>query len=418
MKQKHFLSVILSLLVVILPFTASATVPVTTHQVPSDSQQESIQLEEIYSKGITFAAMMDAVRFYEEMDLSGQWEMIPEGPLLRLNDSHWQVPVLRRQLLLHGDLELVTADTEMPELFDVMLHQALSRFQERHGTKIDGILGPESRRLLNITPRHRADLLMLNLDRQEDFLTHSGQRYIQVNIPEYKLRLYDQGEVLLDMKTIIGRKTRQTPVFNTTVKTLVINPSWNVPKSIAFKDILPLWRKDKSYLSRRNLIVLSGWSDVRVVVPTDQVDPEEMYQGAKYYRLWEPPGIKNALGRIKFISRSQYAIYLHDTPTRHLFNQPKRAFSSGCIRLEKARDLADALLMLASKPESPDLDPLFDTDKTHKVSLAEPVPLYVTYWTAWVDENGVLNFRDDLYRHDRVELAQRKREQKQVNILQ
>ena len=155
-----------------------------------------------------------------------------------------------------------------------------------------------------------------------------------------------------------------------------------------------------------------------MVVSTDQVDPDEMYQGAKYFRLWEPPGKRHTLGRIKFISRSQYAIYLHDTSARHLFNQPKRAFSSGCIRLEKARDLADALMMLASKPESPDLDPLFNTDETHKVALAEPMPLYVTYWTAWVDENGVLNFRDDLYRHDRVELAQSKREQKQVNILQ
>jgi murein L,D-transpeptidase YcbB/YkuD len=220
------------------------------------------------------------------------------------------------------------------------------------------------------------------------------------------------------MKTIVGRKKRKTPVFDTTVKTLVVNPSWNVPKSIAFKDILPRWRKDSTYLSRHNLIVLSGWSEQKVVIPTDQVDPDEMYQGAKYFRLWEPPGKRHTLGRIKFISRSRYAIYLHDTSARHLFNQPRRAFSSGCIRLEKARDLADALLMLASKPESPDLDPLFDTDKTHKVSLAEPVPLYVTYWTAWVDENGVLNFRDDLYRHDRVALAQSKREQKQVNILQ
>ncbi len=358
--------------------------------------------------GKHFAGLAAAIEFYETLDRAGQWQPLPDGPLLRLGDLHPQVPLLRRQLLLLGDLAPEDAQVERPERFDPALHQALLRFQDRHGAKVDGILGPQTRSMLNVPPRERIDQLLVNRVRQRALAAVAGSRYIQVNIPEYRLRLYEQGEVLLEMKTIIGRKKRQTPVFSSTIQTLVINPSWNVPKSIAFKDILPLWEKDRSYLAQRNLQVLSGWSDPRVVVPDDQVDPAKMYSGAEYLRLWEPPGAGNTLGRIKFQSYSRYAIYLHDTPARHLFSLPSRAFSSGCIRVEKARELADTLLRLASPAQPTALDPLLETEETHKIRLAQPVPFHVTYWTAWLDEQGVLNFREDLYRRDRLELAELK----------
>ena len=356
--------------------------------------------------GLEYVGMQDAIAFYTALHQAGRWTEIPSGPLLRMGDNHWQGPLLRQQLTLLGDLATLGLTDAPAEVFDAALHQALLRFQQRHGLKVDGILGPETRTFLNVSPHYRAAQLRLNLRRQEALRAMSAQRYIQVNIPEYRLRLYEQGAVVLEMKTIIGRKTRQTPVFNTTVKTLVVNPDWNVPKSIAYKDILPLWQKDKSYLAKRNLQVLSGWSEEPNVVPDSQIDLTRMYRGANYLRLREPPGVNNTLGQIKFISRSQYAIYMHDTPARHLFNNHKRAFSSGCIRLERAHDLADALLKLTSGAEAPPLAPLYASAETHKVALVRPVPLYVTYWTAWLDENGILNFRDDLYRRDVQELAE------------
>ena len=362
-------------------------------------QEESFQSQQ-------FSELADAVRFYEEIERSGQWEPMPNGPLLSRGDAHEQVVQLRNQLYLLGDLTEDAAYLEPRELFDQALYEALIAFQKRHGAKADGVFGPQSRGLLSVPPRKRVNQLLININRQQQLQAIAGEHYLQVNIPEYRLRLYQQGSVLLDMKTIIGRRSRQTPIFSSAVKTMVVNPSWSVPKSIAYKDILPRWEKDKTYLKRHNLQVLAGWETPRVVVPEEQINTEKMYRGAEYQRLWEPPGKKNTLGRIKFQIDSKNSIYLHDTKTPSLFESDKRAFSSGCIRLEKPRVLADALIQFSNMSDPQALDPLFDDVKTHNIRLKQPMELHVTYWTAWLDENQILNFAEDLYHHDLVELAQ------------
>ena len=353
-----------------------------------------------------FAELREAVGFYKAIERSGQWEFIPDGPLLRLGDTHGQVTQLKDQLYLLGDLNKEAFFLEPRELFDLELHEALLAFQHRHGAKADGILGPQTRRLLNIPPQQRINQLLININRQRQLNAIAGEHYVQVNIPEYRLRLYEQGRVLVDMKTIIGRRNRQTPVFSSTVKTLVVNPSWSVPKSIAYKDILPRWKKDKTYLARNNLLVLSGWQTPHVIVPDEQISPAKMYRGTEYQRLWEPPGVGNTLGRIKFQIDSNNSIYLHDTKKPSLFELDKRALSSGCIRLEKPRVLADALIQFSNQWNPQVLDPLFDDVATHKIRLENPIELHVTYWTAWLDENQILNFAEDLYHHDLAELAQ------------
>ena len=354
--------------------------------------------------------------FYEKVDRSGHWEPLSDGPLLGLGDVHEQIVQLRGLLHLFGDIKEDASFFEPLELFDLELHEALLAFQKRHGAKVDGILGPQVRRLLSVPPRQRIEQLLININRQQEFQAIAGGRYLQVNVPEYRLRLYEQGEILLDMKTIIGRRSRQTPIFSSRVKTVVVNPSWSVPRSIAFKDILPRWNKDKTYLSKHNLQVLSGWGIPRVVVPEEQIDPEKMYRGAEYQRLWEPPGMKNTLGRIKFQVDSNNSIYLHDTKIRSLFESDQRAFSSGCIRLEKPRMLADALMQHSNRWAPEELDPLFDDVTTHNIRLDNPIELHVTYWTAWLDENHLLHFAEDLYRHDLIELAQQDNENPSVEL--
>ncbi|SIS57525.1 L,D-transpeptidase family protein [Neptunomonas antarctica] len=390
MLQRAFLSLMLSLWFTILPGAAHAS---------------------------SFIGLSDAIHFYESIEDSGQWTTIPAGPSLRITDTHPHVPLLRKQLLLLGDLqpELQPTALENPEQFDSALHQALLKFQQRNGIEMDGVLGPQTRRLLNITPRDRIQQLAINTARQQAFGTPAVQHYIQVNIPEFKLRLYEQGQVILDMKTIIGRTSRQTPVFDTDINTLVVNPSWNVPRSIAFKDILPKWKKDNNYLSKHNLQIRSGWGPNSDIIPAELVDPSSMYQGAEYLRLFEPPSQKNTLGQIKFISKNRDSIYLHDTPAKNLFNRTQRAFSSGCVRLEKAQDLAHALLVLTNRPEYQQLDKMIETDETRNIQFPEPVPLYVTYWTAWLDEKGTLNFRDDLYKRDKSDFAELKSSENQIN---
>lgn len=361
-------------------------------------------------QGEQFSSLQGAVSFYENIERSGHWVPLSNGPLISLGDVHEQVIPLRKLLHLFGDIKEDASFFEPLELFDLELQEALLAFQKRHGAKVDGILGPQTRRLLSISPRRRVEQLLLNISRQQEFQAIAGERYLQVNVPEYRLRLYEQGEILLDMKTIIGRRSRQTPIFSSKVKTVVVNPSWSVPKSIAFKDILPRWEQDKTYLTKHNLQVLSGWEISRVIVPDDQIDLEQMYRGGEFQRLWEPPGMTNTLGRIKFQLDSNNSIYLHDTKSRSLFESDQRAFSSGCIRLEKPRLLADALVQSSNRWAPEALGPLFEDVTTRRIRLENPVELHVTYWTAWLDKNNLLHFAEDLYRHDLIELAQQNNE--------
>jgi len=346
----------------------------------------------------------DAILLYEAIQHSERWQFFADGPLLAKGDRHAQVSQLKGQLRLLGDLPRQSVFSLASQHFDESLQTALMHFQMRHSVKADGILGPQTRALLNVPPWQRIDQLVLNINRQRQLLLPSEEFYLQVNIPESRLRLYARGNVLLDMKTIIGRRTRQTPVFSAEVKSLVVNPDWNVPKSIAFKDILPHWEEDNGYLTTHNLYVLSGW-ETPVLVPEEEIDLSKMYRGANYQRLWEPPGENNTLGRIKFPLTSDNSIYLHDTNNHHLFELDRRAFSSGCIRLESARSLADALIQEVNYWEPELLDPLFESIDTYIVKLQKPVPLYVTYWTAWIDEQGTLNFANDLYHRDMTDLA-------------
>ncbi|MCP4595184.1 L,D-transpeptidase family protein [Neptuniibacter sp.] len=348
---------------------------------------------------------------YEHISNTISWPKLSRGPLLSFGDNHPQIPKLREMLVQLGDLDQANCD-DHTQLFDIELHEALLRFQERHGGKADGILGPATRRQLNVSPRQRADQILLNIHRLQAFQPEQ-ERYIQVNIPDYRLHLFENGEKLLSMKTIVGKRKRKTPVFDTEIDRVVVNPSWHVPKSIAYKDILPVFAEDPDYLKKINLKVVTGWGEQKKFMTDEEIDLEKMYKGKVYQRLWEPPSDKNTLGKVKFLTSSHYSVYLHDTSAKRLFDESKRAFSSGCIRLEQPRKLADALLKMGKDWEQEEVSPLFSDQETVHIKLDKPVKLYVTYWTSWVDKNGQVHFRDDLYRRDRYELSQLKQQSSQ-----
>ncbi|OMH28107.1 murein L,D-transpeptidase [Motiliproteus sp. MSK22-1] len=355
-----------------------------------------------------FDSLSDAAFFYLGLARQQQWRPVPDGPLLRVGDRHVQIAQLRQLLTMYGDL---SSDSEIasgfydPLVFDPNLKEALIRFQIRHGAKPDGVLGPKTRAVLNISPQQRAYQIALNMERQSTFNGRFQSRYIHVNIPEYRLRYIEEGAEVLAMKTIIGRSTRQTPVLESQIRSLVINPSWNVPKGIAYKDILPRWQEDSEYLEKNNLKVVSGWSNRWQEYPAEQVDQSRMYRGKEYFRFVQPPGKTNALGRVKFLFPNQHEVYLHDTPQRSLFKEANRAFSSGCIRLENPMALAKTLMKTSSIMRSSRLKKLLASNTTKQLRLREPVPLYLTYWTAWLDDNQMLHFGEDVYSQDELEAS-------------
>ncbi|RRD00442.1 L,D-transpeptidase family protein [Amphritea balenae] len=356
--------------------------------------------------GQAFYTLEQAIDYYQQLNWQHRWPQLAEGPLLREGDRNPQIATLRQQLFLLGDYPRLTTLTRDSQRFDQTLTLALKRFQQRHGAKVDGILGPDSRSMLNVPPIQRINQLIVNQYRIKAFSETAGQRYLQVNIPEFRLRFINGGEVLLQMKTIVGRKKRKTPVFTTEIQALILNPSWTVPKSIAWKDIIPVWMQKPNYPERLNLQVARGWGEQRELLNSSEIDPESMYLGRNYTYFWEAPGPDNTLGRLKFMSRSRYAIYLHDTSAPGLFNEPHRAFSSGCIRVEKAQLLAERLLEVDSPQQSGLLTEMLATTETGEIHLRQPVAVHMTYWTAWIDQSGVLNFRNDIYKRDSWELTQ------------
>ena len=349
--------------------------------------------------------MEASLSFHESLVNRGPWKAIPRGKLLRFGDEHAHIPLLREKLVILGDHPPLDCASISDPLFDIELHDALVRFQTRHGGKQDGILGPQTRKQLNINPSRRAEQLKVNIHRIKNFLP-STDRFIQVNIPEFRLRLFEQGQPILSMKTIVGKKKRKTPVFDSQIDRVVINPSWHVPKSIAYKDILPALKADPDHLDKVNIKLVTGWGNNKQFISPAELDESKLYSGKNYQRFWQAPSTKNTLGSVKFLTNGPYAVYLHDTSAKRLFNEPNRAFSSGCIRLEEPRKLADALMRMTHGWDSSKLDPLFSQEKTKEFRLEDPIPLHVTYWTAWIDNHGLTHFRNDLYRRDRYELSQ------------
>ncbi len=362
-----------------------------------------------------FISLADAEIYYRALQREQRdWPPL-SGPLLRWGDQHPQVVEIRKRLRALGDLVVHSEPLQPYGLrsvasssategaaemrFDTELEWAVRRFQARHGLKEDGVVGPQTRRALNVAPGLRLHQLRLNQQRQAQVAAQMVGRYIHINLPAYELRLLEAGQVRLAMKTIIGRRDRPSPTLNSEIRSLVINPPWNVPRSIAFKDILPHLEEDPDYLASQNMLLVEGWSQPLTVLPVGALDSSRLYRGANMQRLHQPPGPGSALGLIKFDFPNPYSVYLHDTPARKLFAAERRAFSSGCIRLEEPHLLAD-LLVEGDDNLQTRLEEFRNQPATRHLRLTEPIPLFITYWTAWVDEEGVLQFRDDLYRLD------------------
>lgn len=274
---------------------------------------------------------------------------------------------LRRRLVVTGDL----VGAGYPD-FDEETGKAVRRFQQRSGLDADGVVGEKTRRRLNASVESRIRQIEINLERWR-WLPHDlGERYVLVNIAGFRAGLYDGDHLTLGMRAIVGKPYRKTPIFSDTIRYLVCSPYWNIPRSIAEGEI---WPKGRAYMAQHDIEVVQG------------------------RRLRQRPGPENALGRVKFIFPNRFNVYLHDTPARELFARSSRSFSHGCIRLEKPIDLATELL--AGQGWSRDrVLAAADSVTESTVHLDHPIPVHILYWTAWADENGLVQLREDVYGRD------------------
>lgn len=344
-----------------------------------------------------YARLKQALADYRAMVARGGWQTVPQGETLRPGDRSARVAAVRARLLATGELSGPAVDEE---LYDDTLAAAVRRFQDRHGLDVDGAIGPKTLAALNVPAMQRVEQILLNMERRRWMADHLGERYVFVNLADFELKLVEGPKTILDSRVVIGDDFHRTPVFSGDMTYLVLNPDWNVPPSIATKELLPKIRRNVNYLANNNFKLFSGWSaDAHEVDPAG-VDWSQVSARRFPYKIRQEPGDGNALGRVKFMFPNHFNIYLHDTPSRGLFSRSVRNFSHGCIRVGKPLELAEMLLRHDPEWSRERIDSVIAGGRQQIVKLKTPVKVHITYLTAWVNKDGSVYFHDDVYGRD------------------
>jgi murein L,D-transpeptidase YcbB/YkuD len=357
-------------------------------------------LQSLRPTHVGYLELQKALVSYRDIAARGGWPVIPNGPTLQRGDRGPRVMALRTRLRLTADLDRASAPVD--DVFDTALEQGLQRFQERHGLNADGVVGTSTLTALNVPAEARVRQIELNMERWRWLPHELGDRYILVNVANFALDVIEHGQSVLAMRVIIGKPERRTPFFSADMTYLVLSPHWYVPPTIAIQDKLPLIRRDPSYVARQNFKLFRDGESGATRVDPLSIDWSAVSARNFPYRLRQDPGPRNALGRVKFMFPNSYHVYLHDTPSRELFAKTERAFSSGCIRLEKPIELAEYLLRNDPRWSRQKILATIARGAEQVVHLPTTVPVHLLYWTAWVDAQGRINFRKDIYERDKV----------------
>lgn len=355
-------------------------------------------IEELSPQHQPYRAIKETLQRYMQIQADGGWPRIAEGSKLRIGYTGARVKALHRHLAITGDLQ---ADAWLPDdRFGPPLEAAVKRFQRRHGLEIDGIVGTRTLAALNIPVETRMIQLMLNMERWRWLPEDLGSRYVMVNIPGFDLRLVEDRTEVLCMRAIVGQKSRPTPVLSSQLTYLEVNPYWNIPQKIARRDVLPKIQVDPGHLVRQGIRVFDSWNENAPALDPFEIDWERLSQDYFPFRLRQDPSARNALGRVKFMFPNPQSVYIHDTPGKSMFNHSRRLFSSGCVRVEDP--LALALHILKDQHwNRRRLEQAVKSKANRTVILRNPIPVYLVYFTAWVDTGGDVHFSDDIYDHDR-----------------
>jgi len=353
----------------------------------------------LFPSNESYSGLKKALLRYRNIAIRGGWKMLPEieEPLEPGGESDI-VPALRERLAAEGYFG--PTENDGGNLYDENLAGAVSIFQSKHGLEPDGILDSESIEELNISAEARIDQIEMNMERWRRGPRDFGDTYIYVNVADFSLRAFSSERETLEMKVIVGRPYRRTPLLSSKISYIVFNPCWNVPHNIAVRDELPKIKNDPTFLADHNMKLYSDWNSGSKEIDPGTIDWTSVEADNFDYRIMQEPGAGNALGHVKFMFPNEYSVYLHDTPARSLFSKRERTFSSGCVRLEKPLELARWLLEGVPGWKDGTVDRVLATNRQRTVYLPEPVDVHLVYFTAMAPDDGPVEFRRDIYGRD------------------
>jgi L,D-transpeptidase YcbB len=330
---------------------------------------------------------------YDSLSKAEAWSPVvyPER-VLRIGDIDSTLLAIGKSLFLHGDLDSMTTSIE----FDSTLYVGATRFQKRHGLTPDGVLGKKFYEALNVSVEDRIEQILINMERSRWMPSDYPQCYLIVNIPDFNLYAYDNGIQIWNMNVVVGKEIHETVSFSGEMRNVVFNPYWVVPPGILYDEIIPGIIKKPNYLSSHNMELVNASGKV---ISSSTVDWKKYTKSGFPYTIRQKPGTSNSLGKVKFLFPNSHNIYLHDSPARSLYKEENRAFSHGCVRLSDPEKLANYVL----EPEgwTPErVKKALLPGKESWVKLENKLPVYIVYFTAWVENDGQLHFRKDVYHRD------------------
>ncbi len=329
-----------------------------------------------------FKALKNQLFIYVDVAKKGGWPVVPASVIkIKQGASSPDVLILKHRLALSKDI--IATDT-IP-VYDQNLVKAINSFQIRHGYSPSPTLTDAQLKDINVPVIDRVEQILINMGRMQWLINQPVGQLIVVNIPEFILHVKDGDKNVFDMNVVVGKEGHNTMLFTGNLNQVVFSPYWNIPPSIVTKEILPNIEKNPDYLASQNMEMVNDGSGV----PS----------------IRQLPGEKNSLGKVKFLFPNSFNIYFHDTPAKSLFSKDKRAYSHGCIRLSEPAKMAEYLLQGTEWTSSKIFDAM-NSGTEQFVKLKKPVPVLITYYTAWVDDNGLLHFAEDIYAHDKA-LAER-----------
>jgi murein L,D-transpeptidase YcbB/YkuD len=395
------------------PDTSATPVDVALVSSVTTGEQLLSAISRLQPQNEQYSRLQQALAFYRSIERVDS-QPVSIASSIKPGDRSVAVPLLRKRLsYLNGNATpnakladsatLVSTPVQADSLlYDDELAAAVQLFQQRHGLTADGVIGERTLRYMNQRISDRIAQIAVNMDRLRWAPVITSENYLLVNIPDYKLTVYEGGQRAFDMRVIVGSSSTPTPVFNDQLHHIVFSPTWTVPTSIIKNEIIPNLRKDSTYYSEKNFVIYK--QDVQIDPATENwKDPNiNPYQ----LRVVQNPGADNSLGSVKFMMPNNMSVYLHDTPSRRLFAKDFRALSHGCVRLHEPAKLAAYLLKDQPGWDAERISKAMSGSSPATIILKKRYPVYLTYQTAWVDDQGLIQFREDIYGHDKVQQKQ------------